>query len=312
MAAELHTHATTVEVIEPAPPEVAAGAHVVLKVKLSCAAGCDLGGMPIKVAAAEGAIVESNIGAVAASGEATDIVLKAPSRVGEHVWSVVFGPHEVAGVRHDEATLPVRISTIPNATSLAVWAIPSPVVMGERFAIKVGAKSSAGVALTGGTVGVCDEFGAAVARGCLGATPLPGTSALYWTDIELLAPVTEGLRAWSVKFEPQELELPHESASTTFSVSIVRPPEHRLTIKVIEKDTAAPIANAQVRLGVFRGATDQSGLAQVDMPRGTYDLNVWKVGYEAPTKTVELNENISVEVEVLSVPEENPDAAWLM
>jgi hypothetical protein len=232
--------------------------------------------------------------------------------VGEHVWNVVFGPHEVAGIRHDEASLPVRISTVPHTTSLAVWAIPSPVVMGERFAIKVGAKSAAGVALTGGNVRVCDESGAVVANGCLGDTPLPGTSALYWTDIELTAPVREGMYAWSVTFEAQELELPQECASSTFSASIVRPPEHRLTIKVIERVTAAPIADVQVRLGVFRAVTDGAGLAEVDMPKGIYDLNVWKVGYEAPAKTVELNTNIFVEVEVVSLPEENPDAAWLM
>ena len=48
------THATTIEVIEPAPPEVAAGVEIVLKVKVSCAAGCDLGGMPVKITAADG------------------------------------------------------------------------------------------------------------------------------------------------------------------------------------------------------------------------------------------------------------------
>ncbi len=312
MAADVHTHATTIEVIEAAPAEVAAGTDIMLKVKVSCAAGCDLGGMPVRVTAADGTVVGSKPGTVAGQDKATDITLEAPRRVGEHTWSVVFGPQDVAGIRHEATPLPVRISTIPHATSLAVWAIPSPVVMGQRFAIKVGAKSAAGVALTGGSVEVRDESGAVVADGCLGETPLPGTSALYWTDIELPAPVTEGMHAWSVTFEPQELELPHECASTTFSASIVRPPEHRLTIKVIEKETAAPIADAQVRLGAFRAATDRAGIAEVDMPKGIYDLNVWKVGYEAPAKTVELDDNVFVEVEVVSLPEEDPDAAWLM
>jgi hypothetical protein len=312
MSSDARPHATTIEVIEPAPPEVPAGADIVLKIKVSCAAGCDLGGMPVRVMAADGTVLGSEPATCAAQDETTDITLEAPCRVGEHTWSVVFGPHEVAGVRHDEASLPVRISTIPNAASLAVWAIPSPVVMGEKFAIKVGAKSSGDIPLTGGTVGVCDESGAVVACGNLGETPLPGTSALYWTDIELLAPVREGMCAWSVTFAPQELELPHECASTAFSVSIVRRPEHRLTIKVIEKVTAAPIADAQVRLGVFRATTDGAGLAEVDMPKGVYDLNVWKVGYEAPAKTVQLNDNVFVEVEVVSLPEENPDTAWLM
>jgi hypothetical protein len=309
MPADVRSHATTIEVIEPTPAEVPAGADIVLKVKLSCAAGCDLSGMPARItAAADGALLRSASGTCAT----TDISFEAPRRVGAHIWSVVFGPHEVAGIRHGEASLPVRISTIPRTTSLAVWAIPSPVVMGERFAIKVGAKSSAGVALTGGHVRVCDESGTVVAHGCLGDTPLPGTSALHWIDVELAAPPTQGVHAWSVRYEPQELELPHESASTTFSVSIVRPPEHRLTIKVIEKATAAPIADAQVRLGAFRAATDRSGLAEVDMPKGIYDLSVWKVGYEAPARTVELDDDTVVEIEVVSLPEENPDEAWLM
>ena len=311
MTADVRAHATTIEMIEPVPPEVAVGAGIILKVKVSCAAGCDLDGTPVRVTAVEAA-VESALGTGALRDETAEITLEAPRQAGDHTWNVVCGPHPSAGIRHGETSLPVRIRTIPHATSLAVWAIPSPVAMGEKFGIKAGAKSSAAVSLAGLNIEVCDETGAVVARGRLGAAPFPGTSALYWTEVELPAPAAEGLYAWSVKLAPGELDLPHEHASTSFSVSIVRPPEHRLTIKVIEKDTAAPIANAQVRLGVFRGATDQSGLAQVDMPRGVYDLNVWKIGYEAPTRTVELNRNISLEVEVLSVPEENPDAAWLM
>jgi hypothetical protein len=307
MTADLRTHITTIEVTGPTPPEVAAGADFVLKVRVSCASGCELAGMPVKVTSADGAVVAGEIG-----DEAADIALTAPRRAGEAVWNVACGPHRSADILHEEKSVPVRIGIIPHATSLAVWAIPSPVVMGEKFEIKVGAKSSAGAALTGRTIEVCDEADIVVARGRLGATPLPGTSALYWGEITLLAPVTEGICAWSVKFAPADLDLPHEPASSTFSVAVVRPPQHRLTIKVIERETAAPIANAQLRLGVYRAATDPSGLAEVDLPGGVYDLTVWKVGYEAPGRTVELNGNASVEVEVLALPEENPDAAWLM
>jgi hypothetical protein len=307
MTADLRAHATTIEVIGPVPPEVAAGADFVVKVKVSCASGCELEGMPVKVTAADGVVVASAVG-----DEAADIMLKAPRRAGEATWKLVCGPHEIGGILHEEKTVPVRMGIIPHATSLAVWAIPSPVVMGEKFEIKVGAKSSAGVALTGGAIEVCDEADVAVARGRLGETPLPGTRALYWGEITLLAPLREGVYAWVVKFAPADLDLPHERASSTFSVAIVRRPQHRLTIKVIEKDSAAPIADAQLRLGAYRAATDQSGLAQVDLPGGVYDLSVWKVGYEAPGRTVELNGNVTVEVEVLALPEENPDAAWLM
>ena len=48
------------------------------------------------------------------------------------------------------------------------------------------------------------------------------------------------------------------------------------------------------------------------MPNGSYDLIVWKVGYEAPSSTVVVNKDVTVQVEVLTVPPENPDEAWLM
>jgi hypothetical protein len=41
-------------------------------------------------------------------------------------------------------------------------------------------------------------------------------------------------------------------------------------------------------------------------------LDIWKVGHLAPTRPVRLNKSMLIEVEVFSVPEEDPDAAWLM
>jgi hypothetical protein len=305
-------HATTIELAAPAPPEVAVGADFVLAVKVSCAAGCDLAGIPLEVTTPEGVVVASVCHAGAGRADAVDIAFEASRQTGEHIWTIRSGPYHCAGIRHEEASLAVRIDAVPHATSLAVWAVPSPVAMGQSFTIKVGAKSSAAMALAGAKIEVRDESDTVVARGWLGETPLPGTSALYWTEIELHAPLGEGIHAWSVKLEPGELALAHDGAATTFSASIVRPSEHRLTIKVIEQDTAAPIADAQVRLSAFRATTDPSGLAVVDLPRGVYELNVWKVGCEAPARTITVNANLSLAVEVVSVPEEDPDAAWLM
>ncbi len=301
-------HATKIEVGGPELSDVAAGADFVLRVEVSCLAGCDLAGAPVKVTAPDGRAV---VGELTTDG-ASDFGLTAPRQAGEQVWSVMFGTHEAGGIRHDEATLPVRIRIKPHATSLAVWEIPSPVVTGEKFAIRVGAKSAADIALGSRTIEVCDETGARVAQGSLGATPLPGTSALYWTDVELRAPAEAGIHSWSVRFEPTELELPHDGTAFNFSVAIVKPPEHRLTIKVIESASAAPIEDAQVRLGAYRAATDRSGQAEIEMPKGSYNLTVWKVGYEAPATTVEVNADSTVEIAILAVPEENPDAAWMM
>jgi hypothetical protein len=317
-AAIVRNHCTNVELSEPAPPELAVGSELVLTIKVSCPAGCDLAAMPVTLTGPDGVAVpiepHSGRDRVGETSEVTlhDITLKTPQQVGEHVWSVRFLPHQSEDVLHEECTLPICVRTKPHGTSLAVWAVPSPVVMGERFCLKVGAKSSAGYPLGARTILISDQSGTVIAEANLRDTPWPGTSALYWTEVEVPAPAAEGMFWCSVNFAAAGIETPHEGASSKFSVAIVRPPEHRLTVEVFEKDTKAPIADAQVRLGAYRAATDPSGRAQLAMPSGTYDLTVWKVGFEAPGRTVAIHDDLSIGVEAAIVPPENPDAAWLM
>lgn len=299
-----------VELCEPVPTEVPVGADFLVKVKVLRPAGCDLGRLPVSVTGPDAQTVP--IAPPDASGETRAIALKAPQHVGEHAWSIAFGTYESEGVQYEGCTLAIRLRTKPHATSLAVWEVPSPVVIGERFRVKIGAKSSAACTLEGEATEVMDQTGAVVAHGKLGATPWPGTSALFWTEIELAAPTQEGLCWWSVRFAAAAIETPHEGTSSRFSVAVVRPPEHRLTVAVFEKDSQAPIADAQIRLGAYRAATDPSGHAEVAMPGGTYDLSVWKVGYDAPGQVVDIRGDTVIKVEAVVVPPENPDAYWMM
>src|SRR5262249_39848395 len=172
----------------------------------------------------------------------------------------------------------------------------------------VGAKSSGDCALASRRIEVRDAAGALVATGCLGDTPWPDTSALFWTELALRAPDKPGLVVFTVQFDAAGLDLAHESACTPFSVAVAAPPAHVLTVKVIAKETAAPLADAQIRLGPHRAATDGTGVAQVRMPKGRYELVVWKTGYAAPTAPVEIDSDTCVEVEALAQPEEDPDA----
>ncbi len=316
-------HATVIAVDEPG--EVAAGTEFMLTVVLSCPAGCDLSGLPIEVVAPDNLTAsvapfapyqptpagESGEGIAEIAG-ARRIVLKAPLRLGQHVWCLSCATHESGGWHHDASLLRVPVHVRPHETSLAVWAIPSPVVTGRPFAIKVGAKSAAGCDLADRPIAVCDETGAELASGVLGAKPWPGTSALYWTELKLVAPAKAGMFSWSVQFAAADLALPHRGASSRFSIAIVDPPEHKLTVKVVEQQTASPVENAQVRLGAYRAATGASGVAELMLPKGRYDLNVWKSGYEAPATTIAIDADLAVEIEMVPVPEENPDAAWQM
>ena len=74
-----------------------------------------------------------------------------------------------------------------------------PVVAGERFTIKVGAKSASARALAGGRVEVCDATGTVVASGALGDAPWPGTEALYWTALDVPAPARPTVAEYAVR-----------------------------------------------------------------------------------------------------------------
>jgi hypothetical protein len=303
------SHAIAIELSEPAPAALAVGSAFAVKVKLRCAEACDLRGLLITVTAPDGTVTTGRIetfdDGVNESGE---IALTAPRSVGDHVWTFAIGA-STPGAPH-EGMLDVAIGVRAQTSSLAVWAIPSPVIAGQPFEIAAGAKSESGCALTGTQIEVCDQDGAVLGCGRLGDAPWPGTSALYWTPVALTAPAAPGLLTWSVRYAANDAELPHEGSSAVFSVVVAPAPEHRLTVKVTAQD--APIENAQVRLGPFCAVTDASGCAQLHLPSGSHDLVVWKAGYEAPVRNVEMTGDTAVDVDMVKLSEDDPDAIWQM
>jgi hypothetical protein len=298
---------------EPLPLEAPAGSSVAVTVMASCPDRHDRTGMTITVTAPDGQTAMHAL-EIFTDGvsEVHAIELQAPPRVGEHVFRLTLPPHDIAGVRYSEAVLDLPMRVVPQLTSLAVWDVPLSTVAGIVFSVKAGAKSAVDETLAGRAIEVCDCTGAVVGRGILSDAPLVGTGALYWTAVQLPAPRTEGPAEWSVRFAASDLDLPHHSAQTSFRVAVVRPPEHVLSVKVVEQTTAAPIPEVELRIGAYRGITGSSGLAEIALPKGQYELHVWKVGFEAPPRPVEIDADTFVEIEALVVPEEDPDARWRM
>jgi hypothetical protein len=194
-----------------------------------------------------------------------------------------------------------------HTASLAVWDVPVAASAGEVFLLKAGVKSSAGVPLGGGCIELCDSTGAVLAAGQLGDTPWPGSEALYWTEIALLAPDTPGTLTLTAHFDGNATE-PHETASSGFKINVVACAEHTLTVTV--EASGAPLADALVRLGPYRAPTDASGTAKVRLAKGRYDLVVWKTGYEMTATPIAVEADAAVAVTTQPVPEENPDAIW--
>lgn len=300
-------HTTGIELVDAIPAALPVASEVSLTVKVAAEPPVDLRDAEIEVWNRETLVATAPLAEFEDGANRTSaIALSAPEVVGPHVWTVVFPRHEAEGAIYEESRCDFSFETKPHATSLAVWDVTSPVLPGQTLAIKVGAKCSAGCNLSGKEVELRDAAGDCLARGTFGPVPRQGTEALYWTELRLTAPANAGVAALTAAFAAAELELAHGSASTRFSFAVVRPPEHKLTVKVLDKETAAPVASADIRVGAYRARTDESGLAEVGLPKGEHKLSVWKTGYKSPARPIAVEGDTSVEIEVVAIPEENP------
>jgi len=194
-----------------------------------------------------------------------------------------------------------------DTISLAVWDVPMPVVAGEKFAIKIGAKSSSGRALVGERVEVSDAKGEVVAAGALGAAPCPGTEALYWTSLEVPAPRDRDGASFTVRLEPASLD----AVPTRFSVAVGAKPACTLTIRVTERDTKAALDGVEIRIGSFHGRTDKAGRAELRVSRGDFLLQRWRTAHIAEPQPIRVGRDEELELTMVHVPEEHPDARWV-
>jgi hypothetical protein len=307
-AAAKTTHAMVVEILQSVPPELEVGTDITLKVKVSCSAACDLRGAPIAVLCDEETLIAAALTGNGAPNETEDLSLKAPAQAGEHVWAVVFRRHEAEHVVHDESCVTVCFKTTPHPISMAVWDVPSPVVVHRPFTVKVGVKCSASCNLTGLVVDICDESGTSMGRGTLDETPWPGTVALYVAEVPLVAPTTVGTSAWTACFAEAPSALAHSEASAEFGFLTAVPPDHQLTVSVANMHTRTPLEGADVRCGSYRAVTDARGLAMLALPAGTYELNAWKVGYDdTPVRVVQLTSDLVIHLETQPTPKRDSD-----
>ncbi len=172
-----------------------------------------------------------------------------------------------------------------------------PVVAGGTFSIKAGATAKAGT-----KVEVIDTIGKVVAAGTLGDKPLAGTDALVWTTLEVPAPA---------KAEAAEYTVRASDASSRFSVMAAAKAEHTLTVQIKERDTSEALAGVEIRLGAFHARTDKSGRAEVRVSKGAYQLQLWRNGHIAQPHAITIDDDVSIALTMVHVPEEHPDARWV-
>ena len=185
--------------------------------------------------------------------------------------------------------------------TFAVWDLPSPVVTGRPLALKVGAKCSHGCDLSGARVEIRNEAGARVCSGTVGPAPWEGTSALYWTSVEFTGPDVAGPAGLTASVAEVQGHL-HPAASSTIRFVAVNPPEHVVTLKVSNRDTGSGVGGAEVRCGPFRAATNEEGVASIELPSGAFEVTAWKAGYDAASTSGNVAGRVSVELALVAEP----------
>jgi hypothetical protein len=149
--------------------------------------------------------------------------------------------------------------------------VPGIVIVGDPIEFRVEARCSAGCELAAHEIEVWDHKGAKMA-----SAMLDNASCAY---VKLDAPDFERRFRWTIKFRATGVDELHREMTCTFAFATTRRPEHVVTVEVIDRDTGAPVENAEVYLwphlyrgSSYRGKTDESGVARIDVPTGDYQV----------------------------------------
>jgi len=299
----------TICAVDVSPEVVDAGADMTLEAKVSCSPPCDLRGHALLVKHHAGAdprrveLTEFD-GVTNRTGE---FVMKAPVKPGEYAWLAVSPAVVKEGVSYIQASAPISFTVKPHTTFVVTWDTPSAVVIGERFRLKVGIKCSNQCDFTNREFGIYDHTGAQVGRSALAGDRWPGTTGLHVAEVELEAPAREGLYTWSVSSAGSDAGIPHTEGSISFGVQVVSHPECRVTVEAVDKDSQTPLSGARVVMHPYKAITDEHGVAEVLVAKGTYKLFVSQTHYMTFGVPVDVTADMKAraELELEPVPERN-------
>jgi hypothetical protein len=198
----------------------------------------------------------------------------------------------------------------PHVVNVVAWDIPSAIVVGEKFRMKIGIKCADECDLANMDFGIYDEQGTQVATGALPAERWPGTSGLHVREVELEAPAAEGLYMWSVRSPSTTLgaslaadgEIAHAEESVSFGVRVVGRPEYLVTVEAVDQSDQAPLSGARVVMHPYRAVTDERGIAKVRVAKGAYQLFVSQTRYVTFGLPVEVQGDMTARAELSVEP----------
>jgi hypothetical protein len=193
-------------------------------------------------------------------------------------------------------------SVTPHDTRVIVWDTPPAIECGEMFNIKLGVKCSSECRPDGWALEVRDHDGKELARATLNNDPWPGTAALYYAAVDLIAPDTEGLYAWEAKAPATGQGIPHVECIARFGVRVVPAPECLLTVEAIDSESQTPVKGAKVVVHPYRAFTDERGVAEVKVPKGEYRLFVSGKNYFPFRSDRDVSTDMTIRAELAADP----------
>lgn len=194
-----------------------------------------------------------------------------------------------------------------HVTNVVAWGMPSAIVAGERFRMKLGVKCSRECDLTNTEYRVADHRGTHMAAGQVPAEYWPGTNGLHVAEVELEAPAEEGLYTWTAEALTSNDSSQHHGASISFGVRVVARPEYLVIVETVDRVDQTPLRGARVVMHPYRAIADDRGIAEVRVAKGAYKLFVSQTRYVTLGLPVEVTADMTAraELDVEAVTERN-------
>src|SRR6185436_14194261 len=176
---------------------------------------------------------------------------------------------------------------------------------GETFRFKVGITCTCGCPQQGREFTVFDEDRQQVAAGRLDGNVWPGSTALYFAEVDVVASGKQGLHNWEVEAPASKIHVPtadvlidHDGVSSTFAARFVPPPDSVVRVQVTDKESRAPLEGATVIAFPYRAVTDEAGMAVLNVARGQYRLQVSRSKYVAFGSSIEVTGETTANAEL--------------
>lgn len=281
------------------PKEAFPGTNATLKVEVTCEEDFQLTGQRLSLVDSAGEeLAQAVLGTDLGTSHGATLEFCAPRTVGTHELKVKLisktGQNYVPEVAAD-----LSITVVSHLVTVSAWKVPSAIVAGESARVFVGAKCSSNRSLASIPVVVRDHTGQQVWAGALSENTWPGTTALYFTEVDMIAPPDQGEYTWQVEASGLGDESSNVKETFEFLVRTVPAPEVEVSVVAKDHSTGDPVPGLQVVIHPYRAVTDKDGAARIKVVKGTYKLFVTGLNYVGFQTVVDVDADVTIDAELV-------------